>query len=660
MTRTCSKPFIYRLLFTFLIISCTSVQIMLADPVEDFRNLIISETDEFVLEDLQFDEEELFIQAAYLHEPTGLSTTLFIEYDSTDKIREHVSSLLSQHKIHHAFDREEFFEVMDYNERRDIPFDDLVDQPALLKWQINHSTFTEDYPVSELYPASAEPFGLFFINQGNPKAIEANYDVAGSDSRMSVTLYHGVAAEIYHTWHACNFSEHNELEVHGIPFFAVHREIRGDYEVAARAYFDDVLLEVTYRYGDDYGPSPDEQEIDAKVKAFLGHFNFDQISSYNFPVIDRPADGIEPFALNANEFANLIPEPQAPLTIQNIESYDDAMHIRVDYYHEPDDFEFSSHFTYRDYHHRVETPIGGGVVGNFRIGHEFCIREDVNHFDYIQLMNEPEDVVMERWEMENIDLSGYNPIAAYFPVDFGDYSFKSYSSDAGDLRFTVEYVHNETDEIVALSARYGDSAAEQYNRYHLVGFEEERHTFETQGMTFNAIEMSNNFLAFSYFDHLLIEAGIQDVDEDAEHGTLVNRMSELLQNADVQQFSAFEAPADYEMEFTGTLDDGTSVCLAPDCIDEHLSQCEPAAFGGQLAWNLGVVYQIEDAADGGQCRMSMQYTRNPNDEWVEQPLYFYLDQDDSFSDSVREIVDNCMGGETEAHNCHGPLLDLIE
>ena len=354
----------------------------------------------------------------------------------------------------------------------------------------------------------------------------------------------------------------------------------------------------------------------------------------------------------------MIPEPEAPLTIRDVISYEDAMHLRVDYYHEPDDFEFSIHYGYRDYNDRIDTGLSTRVPRPFRAGVEVCVFQDGSHFDYVRMTNAPSEKDIIHWEFNNMDLTPMNPLAGFFSTEFGNYSMVSYSSDTDDLRFTGEYEDQETGQTAAVSARYGTSAAEQYNRYHVFGFEEEKESFEADGLTFHAIEIQGNVMAYSYFDDLLIEIGLEDLEDPENIAGFTEQLANMLQEFGTEQFITWQVPEEFREDTEFTLDDGTPLCLDPYCMDEKLEACERGAFGGQLQWNLGVVYMIEEPAENNQCMLSMQYTRNPNDEIEEKPLYFYIDKDEKFSEVVRERVTNCMEGDDE--NCHGPLLDYME
>jgi hypothetical protein len=53
----------------------------------------------------------------------------------------------------------------------------------------------------------------------------------------------------------------------------------------------------------------------------------------------------------------------------------------------------------------------------------------------------------------------------------------------------------------------------------------------------------------------------------------------------------------------------------------------------------------------------MTYTANPNDEWEDKPLYFYVESGESFKNVVRERIKECLEG--NGSNCEGPLMDVI-
>lgn len=369
-------------------------------------------------------------------------------------------------------------------------------------------------------------------------------------------------------------------------------------------------------------------------------------------------------ALDADEFAEFFPEETGPLRLQDVVSYEDAMHVRADYLYEPEDHEISIHMAYGDFSERLQVrgQLPGLRVGNFEFAGEYrCLREEVGDDTFQEVAESlvlPQEAEITRWEMENIDMTGMNPLAGLFPVDFDDYSITSFDPDPEDLQVVAAYEHIGDGDPVTLSVRYGDDAARQYNRYQLASTQEERHRFETGGITYNAVEAGDDFLVFTYQDHLLIEAGIEEPANLEDINAQTGYISEFLSAFDTDGLLAWQAPDDYEMEFDGTLEDGAVHCLDPGCIDEHLAECEPAGFGGRLGRGLGIMYRIEEA-DGDQCRMSMTYiTNRRNDELEDEPMYFYINRNGSFAEEGLDLVEQCLEGASD--ECHGPLLDLME
>jgi hypothetical protein len=85
----------------------------------------------------------------------------------------------------------------------------------------------------------------------------------------------------------------------------------------------------------------------------------------------------------------------------------------------------------------------------------------------------------------------------------------------------------------------------------------------------------------------------------------------------------------FDKAFDDTMDDGTKICLSPKCMDEYLSKFKQDVFVGRLNRSLGVMYKIE-GSQGNRCRISITYTANPNDEWENKPLYFYVESGEGF------------------------------
>ena len=105
-------------------------------------------------------------------------------------------------------------------------------------------------------------------------------------------------------------------------------------------------------------------------------------------------------------------------------------------------------------------------------------------------------------------------------------------------------------------------------------------------------------------------------------------------------------------------DAGAPMCPDEACFEDAFAACRPARFQAE---QMGIVaaYEIIEPA-GDACRLSLTYERNPNPEWVGQPLYFTATPSPGapFMDAVQQALNACVEG--EASDCDGPLYDLMQ
>lgn len=253
------------------------------------------------------------------------------------------------------------------------------------------------------------------------------------------------------------------------------------------------------------------------------------------------------------------------------------------------------------------------------------------------------------------DAISQDALSDYISEEIGDFSGSSMNIDDEAMMARGQYTHPEFEDAIMLAVGYGDRAAEQYQGFQMMLFEGDPESIEADGLTFDFVEMQGNFMTFEYLDGMLISAAIQNPEEDQESAK--EMLTAFYEALEPGRFANFVPPEDQEMEFTGEVN-GATHCLDVDCFDEHIAQCEPAMFGGNLHRRLGVVYTVEEEAGNDRCRLSLKYTANPNSDWVDKPLYFNMARGDSFLDYGMDIVDECMGGSGE-YGCDGPLLDEL-
>ena len=640
-----------------------SANVSQANPADDFRDILVEETDYLTLEEVKFDEDDMFLQAVYNYEPLDAEVIKYLQYGDRDRVTEKISSARNTYEITHSTDRSEIRDHLDREESREISyrFRELENRAGMIEWQVEHSTLAEDYKAIELFPTQPDGFEIRTFNHENPKELRANYNIEGTDETIRLELQHGEAARQSYVEDRCGFDEMDEQEMGGATFYTSS----GMRSVTARNFDENVYLTFSHRFSDTVEDDDDEiNRMWQKLSELTDQLDLERIQNYEFPVVKEPGNGLEMMELDVEEFAEFFPEYDGDLQLQEVVSYDDAMHLRADYLYEPADYEISKHLAFGDFGERITT-VSPGInrgIGNFFVAAvEYgCLQDEMGDdafSDFRDDLQSLDDEEIMMWELENVDMTDMNPLTELFPIDFGEYKIVSFDPETEDMEVAAGYEHTEEGHQVGISLRYGDDAAQQYNRYQLMSTQEDRFEFEFQGMRFNAVEVQNNFIGFSYQDDMLIELALRDPDDFEDSDARISKVTGFLEQFDTDALLAWNPPDDYEMEFDGTFDDGAVHCLDPECMDDHLAQCEEAGFGGNLGMGMAVKYRIEEA-DGDQCRMSMTYLANrSNDELEDEPMYFYLDRDGSFVDQGLDRVEECIEGESE--DCYGPMLDIM-
>ena len=625
-----------------------------ADNAEDLVDLLPEDTEHFVLEDIELDEEELFLTATYVYKPEGAEVYKYVGYSALDKVRD--KAHLSEEMINIAYGIN--FEPLrdtdvDINNIMSYFGDELYNEIGYLQWQMEHGTLAEESPEIEMFPLEKEAFHMISYDWVGPKEFNVRYEYADTDAEFSIQVKQGERARQFNSYTMCNVDDHEERTMGGVDFYVEHDDRRS----TARYFGDDLNIEVS-RFFDE------EDEIayrEEQFEHFFSIFDSDELRTRDYRQVEEPIDGIAFKRINEDDFREYFPEQTGDFRLQELHSYEDAMHLRATYVYEPEDYEVHIHYTYGDYSYRLDSGRSSRTADRFRSGQELgCLssRLDLEIPEFNEIMSDLprlDEATLTRWEMENIDLTDLNPWADQIPVDHGDYSIQSLELDDDAYHLIAGYDHPE--QPVTLSVSYGDEAAEQYNRYQVLSYEEEHYPFEAGGLTFNGIQAGNHFLAYSWQDFMMIEAGMEEPDDPEDTDTHVASLQDFISGFDVNTLVAWEPPDDYEMAFDGTLDDGAVHCLEPECLDDLLPECEPAGFGGIVARGMGVKYRIEEA-DGDRCRMSMTFLANPNRDLVDEPLYFYIDRDGSFTEEGMDRVDECLDGESD--DCHGPIFDAME
>jgi hypothetical protein len=590
----------------------------------------------------------MFLRADYSYKPLDKRVSFLLQYEENNVIAKEAKVLSSTFKMHHSIDRSALRKILSRSEMRDIydRFKELYNYKGYIEWQKQHGSLLDEHPVIEVFPLEYKSFSIrgYELDRGEFKA---SYRTPESGGYPSITLLAGEAARQYARKELCGDPE--KIDINGTTFY--RREGKRSYSLLTR--LDNVFVTVAYRYGDN----PDKASIQEKTAILAKGLDLERIRNFDYPRIEGP--GIE---IDADEFAPFFPEKSGDLTLQKVYSYPGAMHIRADYMYEPENHEVSLHMAYGNYSDRLKTGLRGPSVGNFRIAYETgCLHEKIDRKAIRQVTSSipvPDEADIVQWEMKNLDYTAVNSLAGYFPVSFGKFTVESFNPDDDELEVKSKYAVAGSEKPISFNVVYGKEAAKNYNRYQFAAFEKEEQlrTIDIDALTFEVVDIGKRVLATHYDDQLLITVMMVKAENQKALTDIIDDVEDFLTGFDVEQFADWEAPENYEETFDDTTDDGTKICLSPKCMDEYLSKCKPAVFVGRLNYSLGVMYKIEEASQG-RCRLSMTYTRNPNDEWENKPLYFYLESGESFKNGAKGKIKECLEG--DGSNCEGPLMDVI-
>lgn len=180
--------------------------------------------------------------------------------------------------------------------------------------------------------------------------------------------------------------------------------------------------------------------------------------------------------------------------------------------------------------------------------------------------------------------------------------------------------------------------------------------------TFVGFKDGTEFIAVDHFDGFTLAVGYTDVDAEAPSEDLAASVGDFLEAFDPQRVAEADPPGDMEAAGDPEAADG-AVCPDMDCFAQRVSECQEAEVGASLGPGLSALYAVEGAAEGNACRISFEFTDNPNPEIEGEPLFFTLPGDTPWSEAiVQEVMEGCLGGDEEAletYHCEGPLLEAM-
>lgn len=622
---------------------------------EELLQFLPEETGPFALEQVEVHDEAAFVKADYIYEPLQASIRYLLAYgDDVELLREHTSVTYSAANFTYYTDISELREMIDDRSERTEIENALREgtRAKMLAWEREHGTLVEEHPMIELFPAEAGPFVMTGTSQPHSRRLNVSYLHTEQEQSLRARIWRGERARQHYELEKCDWDEDNAFTVDGQTFHGTGHPV----DMRAEARIDDYFLWLSLE--DDTEDRVTEQ-MQQQLKAFIERFDTGRLTEWQAPEGDAPIA-----ELSEELVAGLVPQHTEHFTLQDIHTSDQAMHARAEYHYEPEEHKVVLHLAYLKDSDRLAGRYARNA-GEFWIAVEpRCLTENMDwdwqttQDRFSQLLEPVNEQELAEWTLRHGNLHEVNPLARYFPAELGPFSIASLNQDEEEPSVHARYQAAELDEPIRLSATYGDEAVRQFHQYHLRFFEEDLEELEINGAAFDVHASDTDITAFAFFDSLLVRAEYEQ-SEPGDPEAQRHRFMELLSEFEPGRIATEELAAEFQVNFDGTVD-GKTFCLDPGCFDEHLTTCEPARFGGDIGPRLGANYEIEGPAGDDHCRLSFQYTRNPNEDWQEQPLYFHMDRQAGFKDAIQGIIDDCLQGDTEAHACEGPLLDVVE
>ncbi len=632
---------------------------------DDIVEIIPEESETFTLQGVEPSEDAAFIKAVYVYNPLGVEIPFYIAYgDDAELIREYTSVTYSTENFVYATDDSNLKEKLDDGESTYGIRSELRGglSTKLLNWEMKNGNLQEEYPLIQLFSTNVGSFAMSSIQNKSSTSVRVNYKTADDKQSVKVKLYHGERARQEYQLAKCNWDEKESLDLDGTTYYDSAKESGGtalapgakESEMTVQAYIDDIFIELHLQDDTD---NSDAQQVEQQMNTFVTNFDTDRFAGWTYPKGEEPA-----IKLTKEEFRNFFQEETEHFSLQQVESFEDAMHIKATYLFEPEDHEVTVHLAYREDVERLATirnPLNDR--GDFRVTVEpSCLDEKVDRSQFNSYLEELHQVVNEsdltKWEIEHANFEKINPLIGYIPKEVGSFNIVSLRREDEELLASGKYQQSGEEDEFYLLLNYGDEAAKKYNRFQLALFENKSTQHEVDGLSFRLAELNNRIVAFTYIDDLLIAAYYREPEQDIE--TIQQQLIDFLAGFEPGRLTDFQSPEDYEMEFTSEVN-GTKRCLGIKCFEQQLKQCNSAQFGGRIQRRLGAIYEIEGSSGDSSCRLSFQYTRNPNSDLEDQPLYFTMDRNESFLEAGPDIVEECLEGDSESRNCEGPLLKML-
>ena len=254
-----------------------------------------------------------------------------------------------------------------------------------------------------------------------------------------------------------------------------------------------------------------------------------------------------------------------------------------------------------------------------------------------------------------------DPMVGYFeeliPEKAEEYSLIYTRTAREEPGVRANYVHEGYTDFTTLNLNYGPSSenlhwAVEHSKFE---FDIETHPFEVDGHTISEITPGNEHIFYKFVDDFALSViAREDDDSDSKR----QAMSKIVGAIDFDHMRQWEPPQQLIEEMDE--EDEMFICENIVCFDNYVSECETAGLDlRQREINTWMQFMVDSETENG-CKVEMQFTRNPNDDWVGETLGFTLGSDQSFKHEYQNIFEECLESDGQnSYNCTGDLMEVI-
>ncbi len=525
-------------------------------------------------------------------------------------------------------------------------------------FSFNEKDDEEKELISDLFPEEIGMFERYEKSYGNPMRFTARYRLPRGQQRVSVTLIRSELGRQHYQNNRCEWDEQSAAEIGGEMFYGVgdlsESRVRNRSTMNVDGRIDDFTVNITFS---DHGDDPDEEEVEQLLTQFIEDFETERLYEWEAPEKKAP-----PMVLEVEAFEDFVPQKTEQFTLQDISTANDAMHLKAEYLYEPEDHKVILHIAYGEDSRRL---LRSHRKGQFRAAVETrCLEQKI---ESVQEYREHRDRLRESvseadltaWDLEHGMIDELNPLVQFFPAETDQFSVASLRPNDEELEVRGFYDHEGHDDEISIAVTYGDNAATEYRRLQLALSESDYGRKELGAKKVDFMYTNGNVAAHIFHDDLLYAIGYRNPDEE-DPEVLQKNLISFMQEFSPDSFADFEPSTDHTVEYAKE-DKGTRICYDLDCVTEQVASCESAKLGDRISRRQGMTFSVEEATGNDQCRISLVYTRHPESDWEDQPLYFTLNQGDDFRELAPRVLNTCLeGGGSDEFACEGPLLDVIE